>query len=169
MPGCVEISLKLQRFWTIYAVNNFEVGREKLDSLVFAYKCGFMTRISSLNAGKGVTGAPASVLPRRWAAVFVNTSVAVGRDWVGGWADCNGTCSNSNYPWTHAAVEDLLGPRVAFIITRHKRVWSVPLSWHESSPHQITTPFIQIPRHSYKHITANETSIYLCTCLPICY
>lgn len=30
----------------------------------------------------------------------------------GGWADCNGTCSDSNYPWTLAAVEDPLGPRV---------------------------------------------------------
>lgn len=38
------------------------------------------------------------------------------------------TCSNSNYPWTRAAVEDLLGPRVAFIITRHRQVWSAPPS-----------------------------------------
>lgn len=98
-----------------------------------------------LNAAKGVTGALASVLPRRWAAVFVNTSVAVGRDWGGGWVDCNGTCSNSNYPWTHAAVEDLLGPRVAFIITRHKQVWSASPSWHQSSStHQIWTPCIHI-------------------------
>lgn len=83
----------------------------------------------------------ASVLPRRWAAVFVNTSVAVGRDWGGGWADCNGTCSNSNYPWTLAAVEDLLGPRVAFIITTHthRQVWSAPPSWHQSQIHWIRT------------------------------
>lgn len=33
-----------------------------------------------LNASERVTGALASVLPRRWAAVFVNTSVAVGKD-----------------------------------------------------------------------------------------
>lgn len=69
----------------------------------------------------------ASVLPHRWAAVFVNTSVAVGRDWGrggtggtgGGWVDCNGTCSHSNYPWTLEAAEDLLGPSVAFIIIKH--------------------------------------------------
>lgn len=43
----------------------------------------------------------------------------------GGWADCNGTCSDSNYPWTLAAAEDPLGPRVVFIYNQTQAGWLV--------------------------------------------
>lgn len=59
--------------------------KEEADKLHFVMfnlqNNGFTTRISFSECRRGsVTGAPASVSPRRWAAVFVNTSVAVGRD-----------------------------------------------------------------------------------------
>lgn len=63
----------------------FAAVEEEADKLHFVMfnlqNNGFATKISLPQCGRGsVTGAPASVSPRRWAAVFVNTSVAVGRD-----------------------------------------------------------------------------------------
>ena len=78
----------------------------------------FKGRQQNKKKGRSDCGDLAGVLSRRWASVFGNTSVSVGRELGGGWADCDGTCSSSSQPWTHAALKDLLGPRVAMTVFR---------------------------------------------------
>ena len=151
-------------------------GERKLDFAIFAFRKHTHTQTQKKssrpeyifpNAGEGVNwGSGQCFAPQMGSSVCEHQCGSwQGLSWggvggdggggggKGGWADCNGTCSNSNYPWTHAAVEDLLGPRVAFIMTRHRQVFLVSAS--------VMTPVRTPPPPS--------PSPYPCSSLFTCY